>query len=329
MVFFGSQYSKLDCRVCIVCLQETKKASISHFMLLSLLGNDFDDSLVLPAAGSCGGILLAWKSSVCRVAQTRIDDFSVIAQFQQEGRSAWWFTGVYGPHSDDLKLQFFQELQMVCSACNGPWMIGGDFNLIYQADDKNNDNLNRAMMGRFRRLLNDLQLKELPLLRRKYTWSNERANPTLVRLDWVFCTADWDDGFPDCVLQSSASLISDHCPLLMGLHELTQGKRRFHFESFWTRLEGFMEVVELSWSQPVEANCPLQIFATKLQRLSRQLQAWSHKKVGNIKQQLLMAKEILHRLEIERDSRSLSPSEEWLRRKLNIIVWLWHPWREL
>jgi hypothetical protein len=38
--------------------------------------------------------------------------------------------------------------------------------------------------------------------------------------------------------------------------------------------------------------------------------------VGNIKQQLLMAKEILHRLEIERDSRSLSPAEEWLRRKL-------------
>ena len=29
-----------------------------------------------------------------------------------------------------------------------------------------------------------------------------------------------------------------------------------------------------------------------------------------------MAKEILHRLEIERDSRSLFPAEEWLRRKL-------------
>jgi hypothetical protein len=58
---------------------------------------------------------------------------------------------------------------MIRSACIGPWIIGGDFNLIYQAGDKNNDNLNRAMMGRFRRLLNDLQLKELPLLGRKYT----------------------------------------------------------------------------------------------------------------------------------------------------------------
>ncbi|KAL5656224.1 hypothetical protein ACJX0J_035543 [Zea mays] len=32
-------------------------------------------------------------------------------------------------------------------------MIGGDFNLIYRVEDKNNGNLNRAMMGRFRRLM--------------------------------------------------------------------------------------------------------------------------------------------------------------------------------
>ena len=40
--------------------------------------------------------------------------------------------------------------------------------------------------------------------------------------------------------------------------------------------------------------------------------------VGNIKSQLEMAKEILHRLEIERDSRALSETEEWLRRKLKL-----------
>jgi exonuclease III len=82
------------------------------------------------------------------------------------------------------------------------------------------------MMGRFRRLLNKLNLKELPLLGRKYTWSNERSSPTLVRLDRVFHTADLETLYPNSVLQSSASLISDHCPLLLGLHELVQGKVR-------------------------------------------------------------------------------------------------------
>jgi hypothetical protein len=109
------------------------------------------------------------------------------------------------------------------------------------------------MMDRFRRLINELQLMELPMLGRRFTWSNERSSPTLVRLDRVLYTSGWEDIFPDCLLQSTASLISDHCSLVLGLHDLTQGKRRFHFESFCTKLDGFMDEVASSWSQPAEA----------------------------------------------------------------------------
>lgn len=90
----------------------------------------------------------------------------------------------------------------------------GDFNLIYQAEEKNNPNTDRAMMGHFRRALDDLELKESELLGRCYTWSNERASPTLVRLDRVFYTVPWEAIFPGHFLQSSAAGISDHCPLI-------------------------------------------------------------------------------------------------------------------
>lgn len=43
-------------------------------------------------------------------------------------------------------------------------MIAGDFNMIYSVEDKNNDNLNRAMMGHFRRFENELDIKEIPML---------------------------------------------------------------------------------------------------------------------------------------------------------------------
>jgi hypothetical protein len=39
--------------------------------------------------------------------------------------------------------------------------VAGDFNLIVDAADKNNANLNRCMMGKFRRLLSELDLKEI------------------------------------------------------------------------------------------------------------------------------------------------------------------------
>jgi hypothetical protein len=188
--------------------------------------------------------------------------------------------GVYGPHLDDKKLLFLQELRLVRSMCQGPWVIGGDFNLISRAEDKNNGNLDRAMKCRFRRLINELQLMELLMLGRRFTWSNKRSSPTLVRLDRVLYTSEWEDIFLDCLLQSTASLISDHCPLV---------------------LDGFIDEVASSWSQSDEATCPLQRFADKLSRLSQQLQSWSQKKVGHISRQLSMAKGILHRLEMARD----------------------------
>jgi hypothetical protein len=124
--------------------------------------------------------------------------------------------------------------------------VGCDFKMIYCSEDKNNDNVNRAMMGRFRRFVNDFELKEIPLLERCYTWSNERDSPALVKLDRVLYTNDWEDIYPESILQSQATEMSDHCPLILGLREGIRGKRRFHFESFWPRLLGFLEVVQQS-----------------------------------------------------------------------------------
>lgn len=140
----------------------------------------------------------------------RIHLHSVSVRFKVDDGAEWWFTGVYGPHQDSEKLGFLEELREVRNLCPGPWVIAGDFNMIYSAEDKNNDNLNRALMGRFRRFVNDLELKEIPLIGRRYTWSNEREAPTLVKLDRVLCTADWEAMFPDCILQSQATEISDH-----------------------------------------------------------------------------------------------------------------------
>jgi hypothetical protein len=179
----------------------------------------------LPASSTWGGggILVAWKSSVVQAISSRIDSFSVSVHFMEEGRS-WRFTGVHGPQHDEDKLLFIQELRDVRALCPGPWLLAGDFNLIYQAEDKNNDNLNRPMMRRFRLLINDCEIKELPLVGCKFTWSNERDIPTLVRLDRVFYCSEWEDVFPEAMLKSAASGISHHCPPILGLRVCDRGK---------------------------------------------------------------------------------------------------------
>ena len=73
-----------------------------------------------------------------------------------------------------------------------------------------------------------------------------------------------------------------------------------------------------NWEAPVQSNCAVERLFIKLQRLRKGLHKWGQHKVGNIKSQLEVAREILHRLEIERDFRALSQHEEWLRKKLKL-----------
>jgi hypothetical protein len=201
-------------------------------------------------------------------------------------------------------------------ACTGPWMLAGDFNLIYKAEDKKSSNYNRATMGRFRRFIDDLALKEIPLHGCKFTWSNQQESPTLVKQDRVLCTVDWEELYPNCLLQSLATNDSDHCPLYLGLKDNPSGVRRFHFEAFWPQLQGYQEVVALAWNSVPPSSCPFFTLDAKIKSITKGLQSWSAKNVGNISSQLALAREILLQLEIATNDRALSPSEVWLRNNL-------------
>jgi exonuclease III len=240
----------LDIKPSIVCLQKTKLCSISDFDILSILGAGFSNFVYSSAQGTRGGVLIAWRDGSFVSVDSVVKNFFVSVQFQESG-SCWWFTGVYGPHQDNLKQAFLQELRMVREECAGPWILCGDFNLIYREEDKNNSNINRTMLGNFRGLVNSLDLKEIPLIGRRFTWLDQREEPTLVKLDHVFCATNWEDSFPNCSLHSNAASVSDHYPLTLKVREVCLGKRRFHFESFWPKIPRFLDVVAASWNQPL------------------------------------------------------------------------------
>ena len=91
-------------------------------------------------------------------------------------------------------------------------MVIVDFNLIVTDEDKSNNNLNRRLMVEFRSTLNYLELKEINLRGRKYTWTNDT---TQTRINCAFCSVDWDLMLPASDLQALSSLVSDHSPLLL------------------------------------------------------------------------------------------------------------------
>jgi hypothetical protein len=136
---------------------------------------------------TCDGILVAWRSSCWSVSSASTCAFSVSIRVKHaSSNQAWWLTSAYGPSSDGDKPAFLAELHDLEHVRSGHWLLWGDFNIIYREEDKNNDRINRRLMGQFCRLLNEAALKEVHLNGHLFTWSNERAHPTLERIDRPF-----------------------------------------------------------------------------------------------------------------------------------------------
>jgi hypothetical protein len=263
-----------------------------------------------------GGILLAWKSREVTITDPLFSTNAITAKVCTPTATAtpWWLTVVYEPQEDADKIAFLREIRDIRADCDGPWMLCGDFNMI-SAEDKNNGNLDRRMMGCFRRLINDLALKEVYLNGRRYTWSNEQSPPTLVRLDRVLCTTSWEELHCHSHLRCVASVVSDHSPLLLDCPPLPSTHRQFHFKEFWTRMTGFQEVVAATWNS-VTTDEPFQRVAIRLRTMARMLTSWSACTVSNVRHKMAISRDLILRYDKAQESRLLSPHEDWLRKEI-------------
>ncbi|KAF0891034.1 hypothetical protein E2562_005127 [Oryza meyeriana var. granulata] len=99
-------------------------------------------------------------------------------------------------YEDGDKEEFLEEMREIKPQQTLPWIIMGDFNIIYEARDKSNLNLNRRLKGRVRATINNLELKDIKLQNRRFTWTNEQQNTILCKLDRMMCIAEADIAEP-------------------------------------------------------------------------------------------------------------------------------------
>jgi hypothetical protein len=104
----------------------------------------------------------------------------------------------------------------------------------------------------FNAIIQSLNLRELALSGRQYTWASRRDNPSYEKLDRILTTVDWEQKFPLVSVRalSRTGSGSDHTPLLIdsGIKAHNGNQPRFSFELFWFRQEGFYEMVSKEWN---------------------------------------------------------------------------------
>jgi hypothetical protein len=192
----------LSAKPTIVLLQETKLANITRTKLRSFLPSRLDAFNYVPASGTSGGILTAWSTNAFTCLGTHTSPHSFSFHLQSTSTIATLFiTNIYAP-SPDLRSSFLDENKSLSPPPNTPWMLAEDFNMIRYSHEKNNSNFHVLEAESFNDCIKDLYLLELPLLDRRYTWSNRRIIPTHERLDRVFINLVWDENLPNSILSS-------------------------------------------------------------------------------------------------------------------------------
>lgn len=128
-------------------------------------------------------------------------------------------------------------------------------------------------MRRFRSVIDDLQLDELHLSGRLFTWSSGRDKPTLERLDRAFATVEWLEQYSNHHLRCLSSDCSDHAPLLLVLNSEPWATPHFRFDLYWTKIDGFLDTVSAAWGPQNFDVDPCKNLDWKLRSLARALRS--------------------------------------------------------
>ncbi|XP_057745007.1 uncharacterized protein LOC130962866 [Arachis stenosperma] len=154
----------------------------------------------------------------------------------------------------------------------------GDFNEIVHIEERKRATNLSASAEDFKAWLNDMELVDLAINDRKYTWfrgqSCSRIDRSLVSLEWL-------DAYPDTRLRGGPRGLSDHCPLIVEDRRIAQGPRPFRSLDAWFTHEGFPKMMK----EEGKGLCEVQ-FLDKLKALTKPLGRWHKQHFGNIHEKI-------------------------------------------
>jgi hypothetical protein len=249
-----------------------------------------------PSVGRSGGILCGIKSSRFNVMAFSVGRFFVKARvsdlkLQQE----YWLIIVYGAAQDEDKDLFLQNLSNICENLDIPTLIGGDFNILRFANEKNKGGGVTRFSNEFNSIISNFALRELPLSGGLFTWSNNLENPTLEKLDQILINGAWENLFPLTGARKIPRVMSDHNPIIMDTKEIVEVKsREFRFEKSWLLHPDFQLRVEKAWKSHVRGSDNISVFQEKLRNVKNSLKGWGANVRG---ESLKLKKELLNELE--------------------------------
>jgi hypothetical protein len=194
----------------------------------------------------------------------------------------WAFSGVYGPNINRERLTMWEELAGVASWWGVQWVVGGDFNAIKFPSERLGATHFTSSMHAFSDFISSYGLRDIPMEGGLFTWSNNREDAGMSRIDWVLFLDEWDDFFLTILQKRLPRILSDHFPIILECGDFSRGRRPFRFENMWLKAEEFKERVKEWWDSCIFFSTPSYIMAYKLKALKMDLKKWNEEVFGNV-----------------------------------------------
>jgi hypothetical protein len=133
-------------------------------------------------------------------------------------------------------------------------------------EDKSSGNFDPKWPCIFNDVIESLDLREIVMTGRQYTWAGPGVNPTFEKLDRVLVSTEWEIQFPLTSVEPRDRNISDHTPLVINTGASTHQTRDrpFKFERGWLLRDGFYDMVANIWQSETKGSTPLERWQAKI-----------------------------------------------------------------
>ena len=177
---------------------------------------------------------------------------------------------------------FLSKLRAIRRLWNVLWCVAGDFNMIRFPSECSKGGHLSPTMRRFSEVVEDLELRDLPLQGGLFTWSGGFNNRLKSRIDRFLISEDWEIHFKGTIQVVLAKPVSDHSPILLDGGGMRRGPTPFRFENMWLKGEVFKVVLRKWWEGIQVSESASFILIEKLKALKHILRSWNKEVFGQI-----------------------------------------------
>ncbi|KAL7169037.1 hypothetical protein ACSBR2_034129 [Camellia fascicularis] len=280
---------------------------------------------------SVGGLLCIWRPQVFELKDCSSSKHFIILS----GTSAQAFdcviVNIYAPNEVLKRKKLWDSLVNLQPHFPNPWCVGGDFNEIKFLPERKGCSRRERRMKNFNEFVDQMELYDLPMLGRQFTWCNASEGDRWSRIDRFLLDSLWLEKFP-FNQWGLPRTISDHSPILLKENNRDWGPKSFKFINAWTSHPTFSAEIKYIWEVTQVTGWAGYRLMRKLSFLRNHLRVWNREVFGNIDTKLKTAEQELHEWDLKAESRPLDELEITRRREIRCQVWklssnnerLWH-----